>query len=117
MKTIRLLVCITVAVVLVGCNEPFDLRKLVSMPSMPVNIQKQSSVPLAPNLGKGVVLGTVSDVNDFTIEVILYEPLDVVCIQHRSLQYSRNCWDVDIAPKKVQGMVKKYTEMKYVPIQ
>lgn len=60
-----------------------------------------------PNLGKGVVLGTIDDVNGFTLEVALYEVIGVVCIHHRSLEYSRNCWDVDTSPKKIQELIKK----------
>lgn len=110
MKTSQLLCVVVLA--LVGCNEPSStpIPKSVYM-SKPVMVQR------APNLGRSIVLGTVDDVNNFTIEVVLYETLGVVCIQHRSLQYSRNCWDVDTAPKKMQELVKEYMEMKYVPIQ
>lgn len=115
MKTLRLFVSATVAMVLVGCNEPFDLRKSVSLPSMPVSLQQSSSESSAPKLGRGILLGTVDDRNSFTIEVVFYEAIGLVCIQHRNLHYSRNCWDVDTAPKKMKELVEKYMEIKEVP--
>ncbi|GEM_PF-6156408 len=107
MKIIHVLLVSITMLTLLGCE--------------PKTESKQVQVLQVPDLGGYTILAYMDEKNKV---VTLYKGAGVVCIENAIHKYPAtgnnaafSCWDVDVAPQKLQVLTKNYKEMKYVPIQ